>query len=133
MRERVAAAPVARLATVGEGARPHLVPIAFALDGDRLCTGVDDKPKSGRPLRRLVNVAANSAVCVLVDHYEDDWSRLWWVRLDGRAHAEPEVSDRWLSLLAAKYPAYASVPPRGPFLVVEITRWTGWTATPGGP
>jgi PPOX class probable F420-dependent enzyme len=133
MRSRAAAARVGRLATVGADARPHLVPMTFALDGDRLCTAVDDKPKSSRRLRRLENVAANAAVTVLIDHYDDDWSRLWWVRLDGDAHAEPEATDRWLALLAEKYAVYRASPPDGPFLVVEISRWTGWTATPDTP
>ena len=62
---------------------PHLVPITFAVDGDALYSAVDAKPKSTRALRRLANIAANPAVSVLVDHYDDDWTRLWWARADG--------------------------------------------------
>lgn len=129
MRTRVVEAPVARLATVGADARPHLVPIVFAVDGDTLVNAVDEKPKASRRLKRLENVAANTAVSVLVDHYDEDWTRLWWVRLDGEARAEPESTDRWLVLLAAKYSAYREQPPEGPFLVMRITRWSGWAAS----
>src|SRR4051795_558613 len=85
-RTRFAAAHVARLATAGTDGRPHLVPVVFALDGDTLYTAVDDvKPKATTRLRRLANIAANPAVALLADHYEDDWSALWWARADGTA------------------------------------------------
>src|SRR5579884_3635564 len=80
-----AAEPVARLATAGSGGKPHIVPICFAIEGSRLYFAIDQKPKSGRPLRRLANIEANPQVSILVDHYEEDWSRLWWIRLDGIA------------------------------------------------
>jgi PPOX class probable F420-dependent enzyme len=127
MRQLAAGARVARLATVSATAAPHLVPIVFALEHDQLVTGVDAKPKSGRRLQRFANVAANCAVSVLIDEYDDDWSRLWWVRLDGEAREESHITDRLLSLLVEKYPQYWSQPPAGPFLVVEIKRWTGWS------
>ncbi|MGH8910837.1 MAG: TIGR03668 family PPOX class F420-dependent oxidoreductase [Egibacteraceae bacterium] len=128
MRQLVMGARVARLATVSPDGGPHLVPIVFALADDRLVTGVDAKPKSGRRLARFTNVAAHPAVSVLIDEYDDDWSRLWWVRLDGEAREESQVRDRLLALLADKYPQYRSQPPSGPFLVMEISRWTGWSA-----
>jgi PPOX class probable F420-dependent enzyme len=82
-RARFALSRVARLATASADARPHLVPIVFALAGDVLYTAVDGKPKTTTALRRLANMAANPQVAVLVDHYEDDWTRLWWARADG--------------------------------------------------
>ncbi len=85
MRARVGPAQVARLATVTVTGAPHLVPFCFVLDGDALYSAVDRKPKRTPRLRRLENAAAEPRVCVLVDHYEEDWSRLWWVRLDGTA------------------------------------------------
>src|SRR5712692_6363268 len=85
MRARVIDARVARLGTIGATGAPHLVPFCIALDGDVLYSAVDRKPKRSVRLRRLENAAAEPRVCVLVDHYEEDWSRLWWVRLDGRA------------------------------------------------
>lgn len=132
MRERVAAARVGRLATVAAGGAPHLVPFCFVLEGDRLYSAVDRKPKSGRRLRRLANVAAEPRVAVLVDHYEEDWSRLWWVRLDGRAAlleaGEPEAR-RALGLLEAKYEQYRREPPPGPVLAVALERWRGWSGS----
>src|SRR5207244_611648 len=78
-------AKVARLATIGAGGKPHVVPITFAVDGDTIYFAVDAKPKRTTDLKRLRNIAANSSVSVLVDHYEDDWTKLWWVRVDGTA------------------------------------------------
>jgi PPOX class probable F420-dependent enzyme len=129
MRARVAAAPVARLATVAVTGAPHLVPFCFVLDGDVLYSAVDRKPKRTTRLRRLDNAAAEPRVCVLVDHYEADWSRLWWVRLDGLARQlepGPEV-ERALAGLAAKYPQYRAAPPDGPVLRIDVERWTGWS------
>src|SRR5205807_10199664 len=86
MHQRVSAARVARLATVNADGAPHLVPFCFALDGDVLYSAVDAKPKKTQRLQRLQNAAREPRVSVLVDHYEEDWARLWWVRLDGQAH-----------------------------------------------
>jgi PPOX class probable F420-dependent enzyme len=121
-------APVARLATVGRDGRAHIVPICFVVDGETLYTAVDEKPKRTRRLRRLENIEANPQVEVLIDHYEDDWSRLWWVRLRGRARI---VDDgRAVALLAAKYPQYRERPPAGPVIAVEIEERSEWTASP---
>ncbi len=121
-------APVARLATVDRQGRPHVVPICFVLDGNTLFTAVDEKPKRTRRLRRLENIAANPRVEVLIDHYEDDWSRLWWVRLRGRARI---VDDRRaVELLAAKYPQYRDRPPAGPVIAIEIEERSEWTSSP---
>lgn len=128
-RARFAAARVARLATVRPDGRPHVVPIVFALDGDVLYSAVDRKPKSTTALRRLANVAANPAVSLLVDHYDDDWAQLWWVRADGVARiVDGPVADRALARLAGRYPAYVVEPPPGPVLAVTVARWTGWCA-----
>jgi PPOX class probable F420-dependent enzyme len=77
------AARIARLATVDALGTPHLVPIVFAVDGDRVYSAVDAKPKRSPALRRLANIAVNPHVAVLVDHYAEDWTTLWWVRADG--------------------------------------------------
>jgi PPOX class probable F420-dependent enzyme len=130
-RELLASAPVARLATVGSDRRPHLVPICFALEDSTLFTAVDHKPKRTLALRRLANVAANPAVSVLADRYEDDWSRLWWVRADGLARiAEPASADhaRAVELLTGRYEQYRGRPPEGPAIVIEVERWSGWSA-----
>ncbi len=121
-------APVARLATLDPHGRPHVVPICFALEGDTLYTAVDEKPKRTRELQRLRNIRANPQVEVLIDHYEDDWSRLWWVRLRGTARI---VDDRRaMELLAAKYPQYRERPPAGPLIAVAIEERAEWTASP---
>ena len=85
MRRRLREACVARLATVRADGRPHLVPICFALDGDIAYSVVDAKPKTSLALRRLENVRQTPAVSLLIDHYTEDWSALWWIRLDGTA------------------------------------------------
>jgi PPOX class probable F420-dependent enzyme len=130
MRKRVATARIGRLATQGPDG-PHLVPFCFVLEDDRLYSAVDRKPKRQGRLRRLRNVSRDPRVSVLVDHYQEDWSRLWWVRLDGAARElEPGVeTERALALLAAKYPQYRRQPPPGPVLRIDILRWRGWTAT----
>ena len=130
-RARFEASPVAYLATVGSDGSPHIVPISFALDGDTIWTAVDAKPKHGTRLRRLENVAANPRVSVLVDHYEADWTHLWWARADGRASAYfegPEL-ERALALLRARYPQYAEIELRGPALGIAVERWSGWSAS----
>src|SRR5205085_1452271 len=107
--ESVERARVARLATVGADKRPHLVPICFVLAGSVLYSAVDRKPKRSATLKRIENVRANPEVTVLVDHYDDDWTQLWWVRLDGRARVLTEGAEREhaLELLAWKYPQYS--------------------------
>ena len=85
MRRRFASTPVARLATVRPDGRPHVVPVVFVLVGDVVYTAIDAKPKKSSRLQRLVNLSAEPRCSLLVDHYEDDWSRLWWVRADGEA------------------------------------------------
>jgi PPOX class probable F420-dependent enzyme len=121
---------VARLATTDPDGRPHLVPIVFALDGDTLYSAVDRKPKRSTTLRRIENARARPDVTILVDHYEDDWSRLWWIRLRGRARVldDGEERERALELLREKYPQYQADPPVGPVLAVDVTEVRSWTA-----
>jgi PPOX class probable F420-dependent enzyme len=132
MRRRVAEAPVGRLGTVTPGGAPHLVPCCFVLDGDTVYSAVDAKPKSTPALRRLDNVRAHPAASLLVDHYDDDWSTLWWVRLDATARVltpDDPGHDRSLDLLQAKYHQYRERRPPGPVLALDITRWRSWSAT----
>jgi PPOX class probable F420-dependent enzyme len=126
---RLTSARVARLATTDADGRPHLVPIVFAIDGDTVYTAVDRKPKRSRTLRRIENARARPDVTILVDHYEDDWSQLWWIRLRGRARVldSGEERDRALHLLAVKYPQYRDEPPDGPVLAVDIVETRSWS------
>lgn len=131
-RSRFAAARVARLATVSAAGVPHLVPITFAVltdptGGERIVFVVDDKPKTTTRLRRLDNIAARPSVCLLVDVYDDDWSRLWWARADGTATVRA-ADDHAVDALAARYPAYIERRPRGPVVSIQVSGWTGWAA-----
>lgn len=132
MRRLVAEARVARLATTGADGRPHLVPLCFALEGDLVYSAVDRKPKRSPRLKRLENISLHPEVTLLVDHYEEDWTRLWWVRLRGTARVLEEGPEqaRALSLLAAKYEQYRAEPPPGPVLAVALEEWRGWSAAP---
>jgi PPOX class probable F420-dependent enzyme len=117
--------PVARLATVRPDGSPRVVPICFALDGATLYTAVDEKPKRTRQLARLADIERDPRVEVVIDHYDDEWTRLWWVRLRGRAGVV-EHDERALELLCAKYVQYRERPPEGPFIVVEIDERIDW-------
>jgi PPOX class probable F420-dependent enzyme len=130
--KRLAAARVARLATTDPDGRPHLVPIVFAVDGGTLYSAVDEKPKRSRRLRRIENARARPDVTILVDHYAEDWTRLWWIRLRGRARVLEEGTerDRALALLREKYPQYALEPPAGPVLAVDVTDVREWSGRP---
>jgi PPOX class probable F420-dependent enzyme len=130
LRRRVASSPIARLATVRANGDPHVVPVCFAVDGDRIVSVVDHKPKTSPLLRRLDNVRAHPAVSLLVDHYDDDWRQLWWVRVDGtatvcEAGAEHESA---IDLLVVKYAQYRDVRPVGSVLEIAASRWQGWSA-----
>jgi len=129
-RRRLAGSKVARLATVNPEGRPHVVPIVFALEGDTLYFAVDSKPKKTTRLTRLKNIAVNSEVSVLVDHYEDDWTKLWWVRADGTAYIviDDFEAQRAINLLAKRYEQHATDRPGGPVVAIHIDRLTGWTA-----
>ncbi len=130
-RSLVEDARVARLATTNTGLGIDVVPITFALlPGDRLVSIVDQKPKSTTRLRRLDNIRAHPEVTVLVDHYEDDWTRLWWVRLRGTASivSGGPVFDEARAALVARYPQYVADPPPGPVVEVAVADWSGWRA-----
>lgn len=130
-RARFAAAAVARLATLRADGSPRLVPVTFAVVDGLVCSAVDEvKPKTTSRLARLSDVARDPRVGLVVDRYSDDWSQLWWVRVDGTAavHHRGALHGRAGAALAAKYPPYAQAPPSGALLVVTPRRWMGWTA-----
>ena len=129
-RRRLAAARIGHLATVRADGRPHLVPLVFAMDGDVIYAIADPKPKRGIDLLRHRNIAANPAVSLLVDAYEESWERIWWVRADGTARIVDAGSEREtaIALLRAKYPQYATwTTPFGAAMVMCVTRVTSWT------
>jgi PPOX class probable F420-dependent enzyme len=129
-RAHLAAARVGRLATVRPDGGPHVVVCCFAVAGDRVWTAIDAKPKSGAPLQRLENVRANPRASLLVDHYEEDWEALWWVRVDGAAAVLESGSEeeRAIAALTARYPQYARARPPGPVIAIAVERITGWSA-----
>ena len=132
--------PVARLATRTSSGRPHTVPIVFAHSDGDLWSPIDGKPKRGGELARIRNIAAHPDVAVLLDHYEEDWQQLWWLRLDGRASvaegrelgADPELAPAAIAL-REKYPQYGTVPlfqdpPR--LMRISVDRRASWCAGP---
>ena len=127
-RDFVADARVAILATVTPEGHPHLVPCCFVLDGDIINSAVDAKPKTTLALRRLENLRSNPACSLLVHHYDEDWTELWWVRVDGmgRVVQNGQERDEALELLAGKYEQYRTVPIPGDVVAVEVERWRWW-------
>ena len=130
----VASAPVGRLATVRTDGRPHVVPICFVITEDVVYSAVDDKPKRHGQLQRLSNVRATGTASLLIDEYYEDWSRLWWVRLDGRARVveSPSEIERAIRSLSDKYPQYRDQPPTGPVLALDVEGWVGWSGSVSG-
>ncbi|MGH6655717.1 MAG: TIGR03668 family PPOX class F420-dependent oxidoreductase [Actinocrinis sp.] len=140
-RARFADSPVAVLGTADGAGVPHLVPVVFVLSkgkgetgtagpgtADLLHIAIDGKPKRSQNLRRLRNIAANPRVSLLVQHYEGDWTRLWWARADGAARVldAGDVPGDVLFALASRYPWYRGNPPGGPVIEVLVTAWSGW-------
>jgi PPOX class probable F420-dependent enzyme len=116
------------LATVTPEGTPHAVPCCFVLQGDCIYSAVDTKPKSTLALRRLENLRANPSASLLVHHDNEDWSMLWWVRVDGtgRIVDTKDEHTRALDLLSARYSQYREVPPPGDVIAVDVRRWRWW-------
>jgi PPOX class probable F420-dependent enzyme len=133
---RLRAARVGRLATVTPQSRPHVVPFVFAIleDGDSLRAywAVDRKPKRSSRVQRLRNIERNPAAEIVVDGYDEDWRRLWWVRAAGTGRVVDSLAEREAALAAlrAKFPQYVVVSPSGPVVAIDIERVTGWEGTP---
>jgi PPOX class probable F420-dependent enzyme len=128
VRERFEAARVARLATAGPDG-PHIVPIVFAVVGETIFHAVDHKPKRTTALKRLANLRVDPRASVLVDAYDEDWARLWWVRADGVASILAPGHAEAIAALRAKYPQYADAPPAGPVVALAVRRWSSWPTT----
>jgi PPOX class probable F420-dependent enzyme len=128
--DRLELARVGRFASVTPEGRPHVVAVTFAVIDGHLVHMIDNKPKTTRLLQRLKNVEARPEASLLVDHYDEDWSNLWWVRAEGRVGIENE-GIRWQSAreaLGYKYAQYRESPPAGPAIFLSIDRLTHWSS-----
>ena len=125
---RLTGAQVAHLATVRPDGRPHLIPITFAVVAANIVTAVDHKPKTTQDLQRLKNIEINPSVSVLVDHYDENWERLWWVRVDGPAdvHHRGGIYEQGIAALVDKYPQYRARRPDGPLIAISQDRVVRW-------
>lgn len=105
------------------------VPVVYVVtDDNRIVIPIDTvKAKSTTRLQRLANIATDARVMVLAEHYEPDWTQLWWVRASGLA-AEVAPDDAWLQLLAAKYDAYRAPDSVVAAIVVAVEEISGWQA-----
>jgi PPOX class probable F420-dependent enzyme len=124
---------VARLAYVDDHERPRVLPVTFAVEGDAVWSAIDEKPKRTPEPARLRHLQLRPKAALLVDVYDDDWSKLAWVQLLGTvaivpAEGEPEA----IAALAAKYRQYAERTPPGPLLRLSVERALQWRAA-GGP
>ena len=121
---------VARLATADRRAVPHVVPVCFGLAGDAVYITIDQKPKqAGRPLKRLRNIADNPRLAMVFDRYDEDWRRLAWVMLHGRAEilADGAEHDRAQALLRERYPQLVTMQIEAlPVIVLRIERVVSW-------
>jgi PPOX class probable F420-dependent enzyme len=128
------AARVARLATLDAKGRPHVVPVCFAYDGKLFYTAVDQKPKRvpRERLARLQNIRAVPRVALLIDHYDDDWTQLWYILIRGKAKLIPKSAQkecaRAIRKLRAKYPQYTRglLPDDAPIIRITPERTTSW-------
>ena len=123
------------LATVDESGQPHNVPVCFAVWRGRIYIAIDEKPKRGRPedLRRVRNVRANPAVCLVIDRYDEDWSRLAWMQVRGEASLVDDPVERTgaLTALRDRYPQYRAMALEDrPLLGITPTRVVQWQALP---
>ena len=129
---------VARLATADAQGVPHLVPVCFAVAMSRLYITIDEKPKkaSGRAMKRIRNILENPAVAVLVDRYDDDWTRLGWVMMRGRAEILDDGPEHAAAqaLLEARYLQLAAMRiETEPVIAITIERVTHWGNLDVGP
>ncbi|MGH3469661.1 MAG: pyridoxamine 5'-phosphate oxidase family protein [Thermocrispum sp.] len=131
MRRRVAAVRVARMATVDEHGRAHIVPVLFAVDGDILYSPTD-KPTAVKPRpKRLCNLDRDPRITILADFYHEDWLKAWWIRMRGTAREIADGPERThaTSLIDGKYKQFLGdvyLTDGGPVLAVDISDWRGW-------
>ena len=131
---RLSNAPVGHLATADAAGRPHVIPVCFAYDGEYLYSVLDAKPKRSRltGLRRVRNILENPQVSLVIDHYDEDWSQLWYLLVHGRAELveDAESTGPAIALLRSKYPQYRRMAVDGnPVIRITLERATGWAGS----
>ncbi len=126
------------LSTASIAGEPHLQPVVFQALDDSIYIAIDEKPKTTLHLRRLTNIEENPQFALLIDHYDDDWSRLWWILLRGPADVlwpdqwDADEAARVFAALRAKYPQYEPMSlEQRPLLRLRPTRITRWSASGG--
>ena len=136
VQKKLKKARVARFATLDDKHRPHIVPICFVYDGKLFYTAVDRKPKRVTPerLARVRNIRAVSRIALLIDEYDDDWTRLWYILIRGKAKLIPKSAHREhasaIRKLRAKYAQYAQgmLADDAPIIRITPERATFWGA-----
>ena len=127
--ELVAMARVARLAYLDGDARPRVLPVTFAVARDAIWSAIDEKPKRAAEPARVEYLRRRPEAALLVDEYDDDWSRLAWVQLLGRVDVLPaDSAPDAMAALAAKYADYTRRAPPGPLLRLTVDRALSWRA-----
>ena len=122
----------AYLSTASYDGVPHLIPICFAFDGQYFYSAIDQKPKRavGKPLKRVRNILSNPNVALLLDHYEEDWRRIWYLLVMGSAHvlAKDDSHTRAFELLEDKYCQYRAMDLVGSSIIRIIpSRFINWS------
>jgi PPOX class probable F420-dependent enzyme len=135
VREFVAAARLAHLATADASGAPHNVPLCYWFDGEYIYFAIDEKPKrqTGLALKRMRNIAENPRVAVVIDHYEEDWSQLAYVLIRGHAHVVEDPEEYLVALrhLRDKYLLYRGMsmtPEKNPIVKIEPESVHAWGA-----
>ncbi len=131
--ESLAAARIGHLATASADGLPHVIPVCFALHGPAIYSVLDLKPKrtSLTRLRRVRNIQANSQVALVVDHYDEDWGRLWYILLTGHAELLLDGEERSVAveILRQKYRQYREMPiDPNPVIKISLTSVVSWDA-----
>ena len=134
IRSKIGGAKVARFATLDSKMRPHIVPVCFVYDGSAFYTPIDKKPKCLAPekLARIQHIGANSQVALLIDEYREDWSKLWWILIRGKAKLIPKSASkahaRAIRQLKSKYRQYRTglLPDDAPIIRITPVRIALW-------
>ena len=123
---------LAHLATIDEYSKPHVVPIVYAFDSNKLFTPIDDKPKSVKPkqLQRVRNIKLNEYVSVIIDDYSENWTKLAWVQIRGRAEilSDGDEYEIGIKLLTEKYQQYQNIRLNNLLIIIYLEKVLSWRA-----